>query len=156
MVWSLLFRLGTFALTMGVIFWIGWTVPESYDRDRRQITAAPPVSTSETAFSMGQGHVDKSASRPTSALPAGSSRLARSAAAIDLNQATEQELEALPGIGQVLAERIVAHREETGLFERVEDLRAVKGIGKKTLEKIRPMVNVTRSASGHREIKKAI
>jgi competence protein ComEA len=156
MVWSLLIRLGMFASTMGVILWIGWTVPESYDGDRSQITGTPHVATSETIASVDNGRDDRQASQRTSALHAGSSSWAQSAVAIDLNRATEQELEALPGIGSVLAERIVAHRVETGPFKRVEDLRAVKGIGKKTFEKIRPMLNVTRPAIGHRELKKTI
>lgn len=144
------------ASTMGVILWIGWTVPESYDGDRPQITGTRHVATSETIASMDNGRDDRPAFRPTAALPGRSSPSAHSAAAIDLNRALEQDLEALPGIGPVLAERIVAHRVETGPFKRVEDLRAVKGIGKKTFDKIRPMVYVTRPAIGHRELKKTI
>ena len=48
---------------------------------------------------------------------------------ININTASAGELETLDGIGPVLAERIVAYREEHGLFAAVEDLMQVKGIG---------------------------
>ena len=61
---------------------------------------------------------------------------------IDLNAATPEELETLPGIGQVRAQAIVAHRQREGPFARVEDLLAVRGIGPATLEAIRDLVVV--------------
>ncbi len=51
-----------------------------------------------------------------------------SAEKMDLNQATEDELSVLPGIGQKLATKIVAYRQEQGAFTAVEDLSAVPGI----------------------------
>jgi comEA protein len=59
---------------------------------------------------------------------------------IDLNRATAGDLERLPRVGPALARRIVEHRDQHGPFRRVEDLRRVKGIGEKTLERLRPMV----------------
>ena len=59
-------------------------------------------------------------------------------ALIDLNRATAKELERLPGIGPQIAARIVAYREQNGAFKRVEDITKVKGIGAKTLERLRP------------------
>jgi competence protein ComEA len=61
---------------------------------------------------------------------------------ISVNQATASELEALPGVGPVLAERIVAHREQVGGFDRVEDLLQVPGIGESKLAAIRDLVRV--------------
>lgn len=57
-----------------------------------------------------------------------------------LNGATAGELEALPGVGPVLAERIVAFREENGGFDVVEDLLQVPGIGEAKLAAIRDLV----------------
>ena len=61
---------------------------------------------------------------------------------VELNRATVEELMELPGIGPVLAERIVAFREQHGPFARVEDLLQVPGIGEATLEALRPLVTV--------------
>ncbi len=66
-------------------------------------------------------------------------------APVDLNTASAEALTAIPGIGAVMAERIVAWREQNGPFERVEDLLKVKGIGDKSLDKLRPYVKVGKS-----------
>jgi competence ComEA-like helix-hairpin-helix protein len=57
---------------------------------------------------------------------------------LDINQAAWIEWTLLEGIGEKLAQRIVAYRTENGSFATVEDLRKVPGIGPKTLERIRP------------------
>ena len=61
---------------------------------------------------------------------------------LDLNTATVEQLERLPGIGPSTAKAIVRFREKSGPFRRVEDLLAIRGITKKKLEKIRPLVTV--------------
>jgi competence protein ComEA len=61
---------------------------------------------------------------------------------LDLNRASESEIEALPGIGPAVAARIVARRDSLGRFRHVEDLDSVKGIGPALIEKIRPLVVV--------------
>ena len=62
---------------------------------------------------------------------------------LDLNTATVEQLEKLPEIGPTTAKAIVRFREKSGAFRRVEDLLAVRGITKRRLEKIRPLVTVT-------------
>jgi competence ComEA-like helix-hairpin-helix protein len=59
-------------------------------------------------------------------------------AQLELNQASAAEWAALPGIGPVLAGRIVAWRERHGGFRSPEDLVAVKGLGPRKLERLRP------------------
>jgi competence ComEA-like helix-hairpin-helix protein len=59
---------------------------------------------------------------------------------LNINRATKQQLMDLPGIGEVTADRILQLREETGDFTTLEDLRAVKGISKKKLERLSPMI----------------
>ncbi len=59
---------------------------------------------------------------------------------ININSASATELEALPGIGPVIAERIVAYREANGPFASVDDLINVSRIGPATLESIRELV----------------
>ena len=62
---------------------------------------------------------------------------------IDLNAANVKELEELPGIGPVTAQRIIDMRQKSGRFKRVEDLLAVRGISQKKLDALRPYVTVT-------------
>jgi len=61
---------------------------------------------------------------------------------LDLNTATVEQLEELPEIGPTTAQAIVRFREKGGPFRRMEDLLAVRGITKRRLEKIRPLVTV--------------
>ena len=67
---------------------------------------------------------------------------ASSASPLDLNLASEAELDALPGVGPVLAGRIVAWREEHGRFSAVEELLEVSGIGTATLADLSGLVRV--------------
>lgn len=61
---------------------------------------------------------------------------------IDLNTATESDLDTLPGVGPVLAARIVAWRDENGSFSSVDELLEVSGIGESTLADLAPLVRV--------------
>jgi competence protein ComEA len=61
---------------------------------------------------------------------------------INVNTASAEELVALPGIGMAYAQRIVEYREKNGPFRKVDDLLNVRGIGEKTLERIRDRVTV--------------
>ncbi len=61
---------------------------------------------------------------------------------VNINSAEKSELMKLPKIGPVTAERIIRFREDFGNFHVIEDLSKVKGIGSKTLELIRPFVEL--------------
>ncbi len=61
---------------------------------------------------------------------------------LDLNAASAEELERLPGIGAVLAERIVQYRAENGAFQSAEELLEVTGIGEKLLSEIRERIMI--------------
>jgi competence ComEA-like helix-hairpin-helix protein len=61
---------------------------------------------------------------------------------VDLNSATSQQLEELPGIGPTRANAILEFRKKNGRFRSVNDLLVVKGISRKELEKIRPYIVV--------------
>ena len=61
---------------------------------------------------------------------------------ININTATQAQLETLPGIGPVKAAAIIAYRQEHGAFASVDDLIKVSGIGKKTLSDLRPYATV--------------
>ena len=62
--------------------------------------------------------------------------------ALDVNQATAEDLDGLPGIGPVLARRIVDYRQSHGPFKKIDELENVSGIGPKKLEQLRPYVIV--------------
>lgn len=61
---------------------------------------------------------------------------------ININTASPDELEALPGIGRVIAERIVTHRSQHGPFRRVEHVMLVRGISERKFLEIQPLITV--------------
>lgn len=65
---------------------------------------------------------------------------AETGALLDLNAADQTALETLPGIGEALAQRILAYRETHGPFSSVDELQAVEGIGPGILARLRPYV----------------
>ena len=65
---------------------------------------------------------------------------------VDLNRAGIEELVRLPGVGKIVAERIVNYRNENGAFEAPEELMNVRGIGEKTYLKLKPYVTVSKEA----------
>ena len=60
---------------------------------------------------------------------------------LNINTATVEELQTLPNIGEATAQRIIDYRTQHGNFASVDALQNVKGIGPKTLEKLRPFVD---------------
>ena len=62
---------------------------------------------------------------------------------IDPNLASKADLETLPGIGPVIAQRIINYRRAHGPYKKIADLRKVSGIGRKKLEKLRPYVIIS-------------
>ena len=78
---------------------------------------------------------------PTGPAPAGSSA-PRPAGPVDLNAATVEQFDALPGVGPVMAAAIVAWRAANGKFTSVDQLGEVDGIGPARLERLRPLVRV--------------
>ena len=61
---------------------------------------------------------------------------------IDINSASVNQLQMLPNIGEVLAERIVEYRKQSGPFNTIDDLLCVNGIGEKTLDDLRQYITI--------------
>ena len=74
------------------------------------------------------------------AAPSPSKKAAALTGLIDVNRASADELQKLPGIGPKMSQAIVQERERGGPFKSADDLRRVRGIGPKTLERLRPLV----------------
>jgi len=122
MMQSLLIKGAMLVATIAVMLWIGWPVPKEETRQAEpdqsvvaQIQAASPVA---------------------SAAPV------KTASKVNLNRAGVDELQMLPGVGPVLAQRMVEWRKTHGRYRTVDDLQEVKGIGKKRMEQLRPLVMV--------------
>ncbi len=61
---------------------------------------------------------------------------------ININSASQAELEVLPGVGATMAGRIIEYRKQRGGFKTVEELDRVRGIGPRLMERLRPLVTV--------------
>jgi competence ComEA-like helix-hairpin-helix protein len=62
---------------------------------------------------------------------------------LDLNTATAEQLQQVPGIGPSTAKAIVNFRRKSGPFQKIEDLLAIKGVSKARLEKMRPYLTLS-------------
>src|SRR5262245_1661803 len=67
---------------------------------------------------------------------------------VNLNTASAAQLEALPGIGKAMADRIVEYRQKNGSFKKAEDLMNVRGIGEKNFLKLKALVTVGATKAG--------
>ena len=171
MVRSLLIKLAMLAVTLGSLVWIGSVTPiRQVTPQHIQPADAAPISApsrpSANSPSIESLPADASSAVPEASGPhaappvqevptplqAGNSPAVSSdpSRRVDLNRATASDLEALPGIGPKLAQRVIEHRMSHGLFTKVEDLRQVKGIGHKKFDRLRPHVLVTNSRSPSR------
>ena len=61
---------------------------------------------------------------------------------LNINRATEKELQTLPGIGPSLAQRIVEYRQSQGSFSSTQQITAVRGIGQKTYQRIQGVITI--------------
>ena len=110
--------------------------------------AAKPNESAPVEAPVSQSNASKSASgiplavTESGATSANASLEYLKAHPVDLNTATQAELEVLPGVGPKMAERILAYRAENGGFKSVDQLDDVKGIGEKRMATLQPLVKV--------------
>ena len=67
---------------------------------------------------------------------------AKDSSTININTATLEELDKLPGVGEATANKIISHREENGQFKNIEDIKNVNGIGDKKFENMKELICV--------------
>ena len=112
----------------------------------------------EDAVEESQAGASSLAPHAESDVPAGPSlgdSTAEAGGRLDLNRATAEELERLPGIGPVLAARIVEHRRRHGPWASVAELRAVRGIGPRLMERLAPHLTVSSPQTPPRDVHSA-
>jgi competence protein ComEA len=118
--------------------------PKTLDRLRHQLFVASPQVNAANLRDPADDTEMRSAdvkSRPTPRTSAVSKKVAELTSLIDINRATQAELQKLPGIGPKLSQRILDERAKAN-FKSIDELRRVPGIGPKTLEKLRPFVTI--------------
>lgn len=130
MIRSLAIKLLLLAGTLGCIFGLNWSTPD-------RVTETHPSKIEEAAKNFSKTNQRN--------ISGGSNSKSFDKKAIDLNLSTAQELEALPGIGSTLAKRIIDHRRQVGSFQSIQSLEEVKGIGKKKLQTLSPLLMITSS-----------
>lgn len=119
------------ALTIVLLFALGAAHDLWRARHPRMVAPLPSAASSDAAASDTTPPVSSGVPTRTAAGPQ-----------VDINHAGVSELDALPGIGPVLARRIVAERDRRGGFRAPEDLLSVQGIGPKLYARLRPQVRV--------------
>ena len=72
-------------------------------------------------------------------------KAADAAAPVNLNTATAEQLETLPGVGPATAKRILEYRQKNGGFKKIEELMNVRGIGEKAFLRMKPQLTLTAS-----------
>lgn len=114
----------------------------------RWLAFAPPAPLPATGAAEATPAAPPAATAPAAPAPAPATpTAARARRPVDINRAGRAELMTLPGIGARYADRIVALREQRGGFVRTEELLDVRGIGPRTLERIRPFITIGRSGA---------
>ncbi len=106
------------------------------------VVGLAPVSGQPTALGSSVASGSTPMSKPPTAGPGSGSVKPKAGQVLDLNNATVEELDALPGVGPVTAAAIVAWRQAHGKFTSVDQLADVDGIGPARLDKLRALVRV--------------
>lgn len=107
------------------------------DQDRLEIPTVSQTASGQDSSSAESGYGITSA-EGSSASGSGAS----SSGLINLNTATQAELETLPGIGEAKAKAIIAYREENGAFSSIEEIQEVSGIGEATYANLKDLITV--------------
>ncbi|MEX0828790.1 MAG: helix-hairpin-helix domain-containing protein [Nitrospirales bacterium] len=149
---SLLVKIGILGMGIAVVWWVGWPQPQLRHHDRPPLPRVLQQATAIQASPPSLNREPEESMRTPSQLEGKKGEEERFPAEdrtplIDLNLGSRMELERLPGIGMILADRIVSYRSLHGNFQHVQDLGKVVGIGKKRLKQLEPFVTVKSEAA---------
>lgn len=123
-----------------VSFTVGFFVGRSHGEKNINISVAE----NNSAFSdeISEKSDTGETAEPETAFPDAAESTSQKAKIVNINTATADELETLPGIGQVLATRIIEYREQNGGFENEYEITQVRGIGEKIFSQIKEYISV--------------
>ncbi len=142
---SLALKSAILAVGIAGIMWVGWPLAPNGESEPElpAVVVSQPqeIQTVHTVSAPTKGSKKKPAKNAVS-IHHKQGRAGNLALSVDLNRSSQQELEALPGIGPVLANRIVTYRSANGNFQHIDELVNVSGIGMKRLQRLQPFVNV--------------
>ncbi|PLS01217.1 helix-hairpin-helix domain-containing protein [Neobacillus cucumis] len=110
--------------------------------DQTQVNFAQHVEDEMVIYIPGKGEEGSNLPLPTGGSGAVSSGTGQNMGKININNADEQELQNLPGIGPAKAAAIIEFRTTSGPFKTIEDLKNISGIGDKTFEKLKDLIVV--------------
>lgn len=123
-----------------VIFILGFSLGRAPTEDGMLLVSSQ--SAMESSAIVNSEPESSAAEQPSSALSE-SSQSESAVFPVDLNTADEALLDSVPGIGEVIAGRIIEYRNSVGKFKTVDELLNIKGIGEKTLEEMRDYLTVS-------------
>jgi competence protein ComEA len=143
---GLFVKLLMLAVTVGVLYWA--VNPETVSEPEQAVVVRPPADDEQGGDEPGE---TPQAAPNSPARPVRTSAVSSPARPVppprrvvkfplDINKARLEDLMELPGIGEKLAQRMVEYRKSQGGFRSVDELRKVRGIGEKRMERLRPLV----------------
>jgi len=144
MIRSILIKLSLLMATIGTLFVLGWPWEETADHQpgRGQEIGGEADTLSVSIRADGAAISPEGFLRAEVPLEHSVNDPGRGSieSRVDINHSTAPELEALPGIGPILAQRIIETRKMVGAFHSPEELGEVRGLGSKRIERLRPLL----------------
>lgn len=114
---------------------------DSFAKDAaKDTTTSEKKSSSTKSTSKSSSSTSKSGSTSTKSTKSDTSKKKVAAKPVNINTASKAELQTLPGVGPVMADAILKYKKANGKFKSADDLLNVKGIGEKTLKKMKPLL----------------